>query len=1002
MNYTRPFSKMRRRLSAQAGFTLAGILAVTPAHGQTTTLTSGQQMLRNDQRLSTALSLADIDGAPVASDHGEVTGSTVTVARNDIKAAIGGNDAGQSLETGGTSDAALGPAGLAATPASVDAKADMLVANAQRMAGSLAADAFDTPIAIAASDVTASSLALQSNDTTASAIANAASASLDLSGAASSASAGMVSTQSAAPLSNVAVTAARIFEDMTIGTGALTDSSVSLADNAIAGEALGNDATLTLSVQGAVLAPSATSGVTASMVGTADGSASSTAGFAMLGVQQATGLIKARTGNMTEDGQVAGPTFGISSSSATTSDIVANTNSLTAAATGNRAAAALDLTAAALEGDGPGAALTQVQHAGGAQIRADTLGGVGIDIGGAATDSRLSLADNSVAATAAANRAESRLDLETATGSGSARPASALVSADENAYADGQAVIQAAQSFDGSTIAASIAAAGEQISLGQGLSDGVATLTGNSTVASGVGNDTDNALTLTSAGTAPSAALANLQSGNGYVTIALGAPGLPAGERVTAGDTVTGSVLTIGDNVVAGYVTGNMATNALAAKGNPAPSADAIPMLGASHPALAGPTGDSYGAEGDLVIGNHQTLGEPDPSGVIRTAVSADVATRSGIDAPDTAQSTLAITGNNQGAQALGNMTANALDAGGTSGAALSSFQYGNALVAASSEAATVLPANAADANITITGNDNRALAVMNDATNILTGVGAQPATAASASASAAPLVAPLAQADAALANQQFAEGRVEADSGSSLGAAGSDGRIAGSMLTISDNREAAEAAGNRALNTLEAGSAITRASLALANSQSNLATVTASASAPNPATATEVTGSMIDMEGNGTTALARGNTAENSIDAGTAATVPGGIANDTVTGDVALASAQYNGAAIAASVTGLAAPLNGIVTNSVLTEKAAVKSATAYGNSATNSIAATSDVLGLASRQVNTGSVSAQISGGYRMATGALQASTVAITGNQLAATAVGNQASSAIAASR
>ena len=81
--------------------------------------------------------------------------------------------------------------------------------------------------------------------------------------------------------------------------------------------------------------------------------------------------------------------------------------------------------------------------------------------------------------------------------------------------------------------------------------------------------------------------------------------------------------------------------------------------------------------------------------------------------------------------------------------------------------------------------------------------------------------------------------------------------------------------------------------------------------------------------------------------------------------------------------------------------------SAAAYGNIANNAVSLAAlgrlPTAAVANVQTNYGPVTAQVTGAsYRITSGPLSAAALSITGNQLAATATGNQATNLIAAQR
>lgn len=123
------------------------------------------------------------------------------------------------------------------------------------------------------------------------------------------------------------------------------------------------------------------------------------------------------------------------------------------------------------------------------------------------------------------------------------------------------------------------------------------------------------------------------------------------------------------------------------------------------------------------------------------------------------------------------------------------------------------------------------------------------------------------------------------------------------------------------------------------------------------------------------------------------------------------LLNGQANYGAVLASTegSGYLVPLNasGMVSGSTVEIDGNAIGSSAYGNSASNSVSLSSagagPSTGIANFQTNYGGVTALMSGtGAMTGTGALDGSALRITGNSLAATAVGNQATSVIASPR
>jgi hypothetical protein len=330
----------------------------------------------------------------------------------------------------------------------------------------------------------------------------------------------------------------------------------------------------------------------------------------------------------------------------------------------------------------------------------------------------------------------------------------------------------------------------------------------------------------------------------------------------------------------------------------------------------------------------------------------------------------------------------------------LSSMQFGQADVAAGSDAAFMTRGDLTGSTTSVARDSNVALGVVNDADNAigLSGVSSG-SLGGEVTATAEPFGPPAATGTAALANQQFSTGSAQASAISRIGHQAGTG-LSESRISVEDNSTAAEATGNRVTNSVASDGA----GVALASGQTNIAVIGASAlmdfgfgiAAPGI-----VEASTIDVRGNSASALARGNAADNAMTVGT-----GDGGNDV------LLNSQANYGRVAASASGISSvPLNFAspagVQSSAIAAGSNTLAASAYGNVASNVVtmtgAGTPAAIGLTNAQVNYGGVTATVAGGgYRADLGALSTSTLSISGNQISAMAVGNQASSAIAAPR
>jgi hypothetical protein len=270
------------------------------------------------------------------------------------------------------------------------------------------------------------------------------------------------------------------------------------------------------------------------------------------------------------------------------------------------------------------------------------------------------------------------------------------------------------------------------------------------------------------------------------------------------------------------------------------------------------------------------------------------------------------------------------------------------------------------------------------------------------------------------LSNAQFATGSVGAAARTALINSDAGARMERSGFAVANNRTIADVSANHAVNAVSlAGPTGTESNAGLASSQMSAAAVSSSATvdgtlglAGGPAT-TAIYGSSATISGNVTQATARGNSVDNSLiyTAGAglvpfAPSVSTGSFETIAAAPAMLLNGQSNYGAVAASATGsYGIPLNasGSVASSTLTVSGNSAVASAYGNAATNQvkIGGISGAPGamLGNVQVNNGSVTATVAGATLAArTALLSASSLSLTGNQVAATASGNIATNVV----
>ncbi|MCA1196492.1 hypothetical protein K9B35_00785 [Sphingomonas sp. R647] len=362
----------------------------------------------------------------------------------------------------------------------------------------------------------------------------------------------------------------------------------------------------------------------------------------------------------------------------------------------------------------------------------------------------------------------------------------------------------------------------------------------------------------------------------------------------------------------------------------------------ASDRARAGALDTGFGASASLALTAVQRTGSPG----YRPLVQSDATGRFAVTVAGVIErAEIEIADNAQQATATANSAANALGqaAAGTATSALAASQYGEATVLANTTMRLLAPAMAMDSRVAISGNRNQAIATINTLDNRLSATGSGAGSEASAAVVDAVTDAAIAG-DHVLASAQFAAGTAMA----------------------------------RAITTLEGASG---------------------GNATHPGGA----GASVLVGGNATLSEAAGNRALNAVvfDASASA---------------GLVSSQTNAASVGAYTTAsalLEVPQTGVgLANATMRFEGNSGAALARGNVADNSIEidgagrATQGRSALVSNQVNTGSITASVSGSgpvvlLNHAGSVMAASSARIEGNSLTATAFGNGAANRVALS-
>ena len=404
--------------------------------------------------------------------------------------------------------------------------------------------------------------------------------------------------------------------------------------------------------------------------------------------------------------------------------------------------------------------------------------------------------------------------------------------------------------------------------------------------------------------------------------------------------------------------------------------------------------------------------------------------------------SSIAVSDNSVSAEARGNTVANSLsiaatDLDGTaiSGALNSAQDAAGALsaVAATASMTVRAPVVSSGSSLEMDGNTNSALSNINNAANTLsvsgTNVGSLTDNNAQAGTSSKYMAA---SADFALANSQSASAATLTSTATTniyndnYDDTTTSGVLNGSV-SVSGNATMAEATVNRAANTLSlTGSANLGATGALANRQTSSTAATASATSTVAVTVYGDTGagntldnSSLALDGNSTVAMARGNVANNTLNAAAGATYPvltnpgnGITSSNYATGAFAVLNDQSNSGAVTAqsSNTAYTVVLNGGTGGNIGASSVSLAgnsvTASAFGNAASNVLNLTAlnsatPTAAVGNNQTNSGAITASVTNvtfGFTGTNGTIANSSLRNTANSVNATAVGNSAVNSI----
>jgi len=996
---------------------------------------------------NTAATEASSTNSSIALYTGVNNNSSAALTNSTDAATATGNSLTQSLMlTGTTAGSGVTVANATTTATALVAEGVAAVTSRQESTGSTTTASNSGATIMSAGTQTASSLELAGNRNTASATGSTASNGLTLSATTVAPGAVIGALQDSNAASNVLANNALT---VAMSGDTLNASSATVAENSVQAQAVSGRTTNTLAVDATTVTLAAGG---ATLTGASLGATTGTvnAGFATLNQQS---IANDATANVDPDFASAPIVQLYMGGNVQTGSVVANeANSVTASAQGAvtnnsttlAVGGALTSGAASTAGIGNAAAVASLQSVastsdviatvdGGSSSIINTSLAIGVDASSVSTSSNL------VQATAEATNATNRLSASgttiTVAAGATAVPSSSVGS---SATVDAAFAVANSQSTGSGAVTARLGAALTPATVSTVVTADVdaSTIVSNSNQldAFASANKSANSLTLAGTTVATDAGVVNLQQSGADTSASI-----IGNVLIETGADITDSSASVNGNLARGSAIGNSSTNGL--------SVAATTLNGGGTDAQATGSAATQTANSDFSLANVQIVTSDRTVGSVNLSGStATVTSMFGIDQAfdnELSGSRLSVSSNTQFAEALGSTATNRLllSAVGAGGgidptATLFSSQDGDTVVDAESTMTVFGNAAMVDSSLALNSNSNTALGVLNNAINSVNVAATTLNAATAARAVGSTNSAGLSTADYVLNSLQNAEGSVDSSAtstvinlekgnGTSAYAADtkSDGTI-GSAVSIANNSNTAEASANRVSNQLTVAATDIGATAALYNAQTNDADTTSVASSvvgflmttETTSLNNAVDGSRVTMNGNSTTALARGNSASNVLNYAVAAnysasTDPGVVtASTAVTATASVLNSQTNTADVSATTTGstFTAVLNDSSTNaaslyaannsSVTMANNAVQSV-AYGNVASNALNMVSFGAGvpssaLSSNQSNTGAVEAITTGTTFGVTqyGAASGSALRVTGNSAVAQAMGN----------
>ena len=1018
------------------------------------------------QTNSTATTSATATGTDLSISTGTTTDSQLNLSGNVDAAAATGNSVTQKLTLDGTA-LTLGTTSATAdtTPsivdetdyANIDATGSALVSSLQQNKSSpVSATTTSSSLTVNTGSTSGSSVDLTGNLQDAQATGSTATNGIALSGIDIGTGAAILASQSNDSSSGVTASTTGY---VAINSDALSASAESLTGNKLQTRATGVSATNTLTATATsttLQAPDANAAATTYAQDTGNAADTSLTGsvsaaFATLNDQLVSGDVTAQTA-ASASGEAAF-TVDVGASVTNGSSINNDGNSLIAQAAAAQAVNSTTLSLGTMDqGTATGdkvanaAVVANIQEV---TDTADVLAKVSSSsdpsvltyIGGNVTASSLSASGNKSQATAEGATATNALavsattldigattDAYTAAGTNSNAVDAAF--AVSNVQSGGSGAVQA-QLLDPLVVRTTV----DGVVNGSSVSS-----TGNGQDAFATSNKATNSLTLSAISLDGDAALANSQSSNSDVSALIGgngvaptagAVGADAGVVMGFGNDIIDSSIVITGNLIRGSAIGNVASNTV--------SATATTLNGDGDNSQA--FNDTYTEIfADYGLSSNQSLG-------IDASSATNVFASFGVDQEfDNAvtDSNIAVSNNTQFGEALGNSVSNRLTLSATSAGVaaadptvlLNNTQTGwDANISSNSEMSLYANIASSGSSIALNGNSNTALAVVNNASN----TAAISATTLDGSnydayASANGYV----TADYAVRNNQSSGGTLNSTATTTAyntdstdtnagDATGSSGLLNGSAV-ISKNTTTAEGSANRVANSLSVSATDNGATAAVLNRQYSETTVNATADTASysfsltasdgtPGADYAASGSRVAVDGNSTTALARGNSASNTLTytvgvsysgvggspsySGTSWANAGAVVLNAQTNDGAVSAVANNATYAVALNDGNA----GAVQDTSVSVGGNAVNAVAYGNTASNTLTMSTFGAGipssaLSNTQTNYAAVSATATNVAftTTASGSTSGAALRNSGNTVSAQAVGNTSVSSI----